>query len=460
MKRPKRPLTAYNLFFRFKREKILGAHKSGDDSAEAINRLIEATPGLEDQPDYPKTMSPKEVNERRRKDIRAAMEENIAPKCNRHRSHRKTHGALSFLEMNKKMVNSWKSIDGFTRTVFEELADEGRMLYRKLIAEYEEEHPPPPKKKAKISSSALTPESVPSKENGGVSVTPERSAASKAQSSEVAIGNTTQSSAQPSLVTPVTPSTPQMSHSEMFHHDNRGPMQQFTPVARSVFPVTPSSMGMSSPGYHNQGPQMWGHQPFPGAYDHTNDPRFFYHRQPSMYNGNYGYNPPRRISDYPDTPTAMASMTTSMTRRIESLTNDCMMPLPVYSDNFNTKKLPPSRGATNNNAPMDPFPDISEVASISSANNSFNGDAFGDDFDNMPICDVDEKDMKRCEIGEVSVEDFMGLISSQEEKGTFKCLISAQEEKGGEFNELIAKFGEVDDFMESNARLDHQNVTA
>eukprot|EP00581_Thalassiosira_minuscula_P008597 CAMPEP_0183706556 /NCGR_PEP_ID=MMETSP0737-20130205/3332_1 /TAXON_ID=385413 /ORGANISM="Thalassiosira miniscula, Strain CCMP1093" /LENGTH=44 /DNA_ID= /DNA_START= /DNA_END= /DNA_ORIENTATION= len=44
MKRPDYPLSAYNCFHRFKRCKILGARKNGDNSAETITRLIAGMP--------------------------------------------------------------------------------------------------------------------------------------------------------------------------------------------------------------------------------------------------------------------------------------------------------------------------------------------------------------------------------------------------------------------------------
>ena len=147
--RPKRPLSAYNLFYRFKREKILEAHKSGDDSKEAINHLIMAVPGLEQAPSVIESMSPESLRELRRTEILTALQENISPKDNRNRSHRKSHGTLSFLEMNKIMVASWKSVDDYTRSVFEELAEEGRRMYHKKVAEYEAKYPNAPKKQQK-----------------------------------------------------------------------------------------------------------------------------------------------------------------------------------------------------------------------------------------------------------------------------------------------------------------------
>ena len=70
--------------------------------------------------------------------------------------------------MNAIMSASWKSIDNFTRSVFEELAEEGRHIYHKRGADYNEKYPSSPKKKkkkkkVKLGISIATPEEVRSK---------------------------------------------------------------------------------------------------------------------------------------------------------------------------------------------------------------------------------------------------------------------------------------------------------
>ena len=161
IERPKRPLSAYNLFYRFKRDKILEAFKNGgEDSKEAIDHLIMAVPGLEDVPSsFVTNMTPEQVQELRRSEIRSALQESLIPKDTRNRRHRKSHGALSFLEMNKVVVAGWRLVDDFTRSVFEELANEGRKMYHKRVAEYEAKYPnsapiSPKKKKNKLSTSS------------------------------------------------------------------------------------------------------------------------------------------------------------------------------------------------------------------------------------------------------------------------------------------------------------------
>ena len=136
--KPKRALSAYNLFFRFKRDKVLAACENAKNkpSKEVINRLILAAPGLEDDSSVSSTMSEEQVKGHRRDEIRSALYLDLFPKDTRTRLHRKSHGVMSFLEMNKVMCSSWKSIDTFARSVFEDLAEEGKRMYEKYVSEH------------------------------------------------------------------------------------------------------------------------------------------------------------------------------------------------------------------------------------------------------------------------------------------------------------------------------------
>ena len=86
---PKRPLSAYNLFFRKKRRELLG------DDAKDFE--------IEDQAK---------------------------------RKHRKSHGKIGFAEMAKKIGQEWKSLDRTEKEVFEEDARSRKEAYKKAMKAY------------------------------------------------------------------------------------------------------------------------------------------------------------------------------------------------------------------------------------------------------------------------------------------------------------------------------------
>lgn len=169
MAKPKRPLSAYNLFWRFKRQKIIKLTSSSSSSTttceklscEDIIKLIECPPGLEESVaanNLNLTDETDEVlNANRRANILMELEGHRMARDTQKRAHRKDtelSGAISFSEMGKLMNSNWKSCDELGRSVFLELAEEGREVYRSLVKEYHERAkalgitPPKQKKKA------------------------------------------------------------------------------------------------------------------------------------------------------------------------------------------------------------------------------------------------------------------------------------------------------------------------
>ena len=147
LKRPKRPLSGYNLFYRYKRVKVLEAVANFDDSntdtdeSAIIRSIITCLPGLEDH-----TISSSEqeefssdddaLNSIRGSIIRDVMKGRIFPNENaRFRLHRKVHG-MGFVEMGAIMRKMWSNVDEYRKLLFNELADLGRERYRKLLTEY------------------------------------------------------------------------------------------------------------------------------------------------------------------------------------------------------------------------------------------------------------------------------------------------------------------------------------
>ena len=139
LSKPKRPLSAFNLFYRFKRQKVIDLDNPNKDD---ITRIVQTLPGLEDcyTPSPPADATPSEVNVIRATNIRTDMQNNLCPRDTRTRRHRKNksgmNGGVSFLELGRLMNAAWHSCDAYAKSIFNSLADEGRELYRQRMVEY------------------------------------------------------------------------------------------------------------------------------------------------------------------------------------------------------------------------------------------------------------------------------------------------------------------------------------
>ena len=164
--KPKRPLSAFNLFYRYKRRKILRYISRGGGGGvdkDEIIRIVGTAPGLEaeeeeedqcssssssssspndprggeDERPAPEAM---EEDERRASAIRSELAGNLLPRDNRDRQHRTNesamNGTMSFVELGKAMNASWKGCDDIARSVFDDLAEEGRRHYQMRLREY------------------------------------------------------------------------------------------------------------------------------------------------------------------------------------------------------------------------------------------------------------------------------------------------------------------------------------
>ena len=117
--KPKRPLSGYNLYYRYKRIKILEATSNFNDDTTSnnddsksivIKNIIMCLPGLESIPRHDTMYLPKEsIDELRASKIRLVMTgDKLLPNENtRSRLHRKLHG-MGFVEMGTIMREvSW-----------------------------------------------------------------------------------------------------------------------------------------------------------------------------------------------------------------------------------------------------------------------------------------------------------------------------------------------------------------
>ena len=137
--KPKRPLSSYNIFYRFKRQKTI--EMGGNVNKDDIITLVRTPPGTESSyPSPPADATPSELNEIRRTNIRTEMLNNLLPRETSRRRHRKNtnafNGEMNFLELIKLMNTAWTSCDEFAKSIFNELADTGRESYKVQIAEW------------------------------------------------------------------------------------------------------------------------------------------------------------------------------------------------------------------------------------------------------------------------------------------------------------------------------------
>lgn len=152
VKKPKRPLSAFNLFYRYKRSLLSGV---GDISNDILKNIITCPVGLENEKDglsvQPKIepnsilTSSAEINEKRRIKIRTALGGNILPADTTKRRHRKAADGpkMDFVKMGRMMTDAWKAVDAYGKQVFDELAAEGRDIYRVVLKEYNQKIDPP-----------------------------------------------------------------------------------------------------------------------------------------------------------------------------------------------------------------------------------------------------------------------------------------------------------------------------
>mmetsp|Transcript_38220 Transcript_38220/g.85972 ORF Transcript_38220/g.85972 Transcript_38220/m.85972 type:complete len:412 (-) Transcript_38220:88-1323(-) len=139
--RPKRPLSAYNLFYRFKRQVVMDAIASGKTDKDAIVKVATSPAGAEAISDEAMVNTdPDELKKIREKAIREILEGNLGPRDTRDRSHRKNdkaiNGQVSFVELAELMKTAWKDIDPHAKSILSELSEQSRADYRKQMDEY------------------------------------------------------------------------------------------------------------------------------------------------------------------------------------------------------------------------------------------------------------------------------------------------------------------------------------
>lgn len=107
---PKRPLTAFNIFFRCQRVKLIG---QGCDKNDECLTTIE----LKEQ---------------------IAVAAASGTKCGTKRPHRKTHGKISFGDLGKIISSRWKNIEPKIKEVYDEQASRESKRYKIAVNKFNE----------------------------------------------------------------------------------------------------------------------------------------------------------------------------------------------------------------------------------------------------------------------------------------------------------------------------------
>eukprot|EP00567_Pseudictyota_dubia_P005782 CAMPEP_0197446972 /NCGR_PEP_ID=MMETSP1175-20131217/11751_1 /TAXON_ID=1003142 /ORGANISM="Triceratium dubium, Strain CCMP147" /LENGTH=499 /DNA_ID=CAMNT_0042978149 /DNA_START=137 /DNA_END=1636 /DNA_ORIENTATION=- len=126
--KPTRPLSAYNLFFRYERAQLLleSQDKTSADTADAAEGKKD---GDKETPLAPRPTPNIE-------DVRYILKNNPFHVDNKNRVHSRTHGKIGFLDLVKHISARWKSADPATRDIFKRLATEDRDRYKRESVAY------------------------------------------------------------------------------------------------------------------------------------------------------------------------------------------------------------------------------------------------------------------------------------------------------------------------------------
>lgn len=130
--KPKRALSAYNIFFQYQRERLIAGNNNkisfstDDDIEHEIEKIIH--------------------------------NKNNQEKSNKKRKHRKTHGKISFTDLARTIAERWKVLDKDTKAIFENRAQQEKLQYNKELEQWKTQKKNEDKKLSEAGASSEQPQ--------------------------------------------------------------------------------------------------------------------------------------------------------------------------------------------------------------------------------------------------------------------------------------------------------------